>query len=90
MRRFQCVIHFPMPDQADRLTLWKHTIPVSIPLDQSIQLEELARQYELTGAAIMNIVQMATLRALANGGILTKAFLLEEIKKEYQKESKSI
>lgn len=91
IRRFHAVIHFPMPNAAERLLLWQKAMPASLPPDESVNLQELAKQYEMSGAAILNAAQFATLSAYAAKQThLTKAFLIEGIRKEFIKEEKSI
>lgn len=91
IRRFQSVIQFMVPDVAERKLLWQKTLPASIN-HADLNIDELASRYELSGAAILNCVQMSSLRALAanqDSPVISKAFLIDEIKKEYQKEGKT-
>ena len=92
MRRFQSVIHFPVPDVADRRLLWQKALPNSIAYSD-LNVDELASRFELSGAAILNCVHMTCLYALASAKqappSLNKAFLLEEIRREYQKDGKT-
>lgn len=90
MRRFQSAIHFPMPDVADRLRLWQQTLPTSIDIDKDVNIQELAQRFEMTGASILNVIHIATLRALAEQQPLHKSLLLDEIRKEYAKEGKTL
>lgn len=90
MRRFHSLIHFPMPNSAERLKLWQMTMPASLK-HSNIKLEDLAKQYELSGASILNAVQFATLQSYArNDGILYHKDLVDGIRKEFMKEEKSI
>lgn len=51
----------------------------------------MAKLYEMSGASILNAVQFAALSAYANHDKhLTKAYLLDGIRKEYMKEEKTI
>jgi AAA+ superfamily predicted ATPase len=90
MRRFQSVIEFPLPDVELRHLLWQKTVPESIELDEDIDLKELAQKYEISGAAIVNIAQTVSLKALSNNRKIIKTDILDEIKKEYSKDSKSM
>lgn len=90
LRRFHSVVHFPMPNTAERHYLWKKTMPASLQHDASVNLLELADQFELTGASILNAVQFAALQSYARGdGKLLQSDLLEGVKKEFLKEEKS-
>lgn len=90
MRRFQSVIEFPLPDAELRHLLWYKTVPQSIELDADIHLKELAQKYQITGAAIVNIAQTVSLKALSNNRKISKDDILDEIRKEYAKDSKTI
>lgn len=90
IRRFHSLIHFPLPNAAERLMLWKKSMPSNLNLDVSVNVESLARQYELTGASILNAVQTATLQSYQrNDGKLLQSDLLDAIRKEFLKEEKS-
>jgi hypothetical protein len=89
-RRFQCMINFPVPNVSERLLLWQQTFPSTIQIAPDISLEELARNFELTGAAILNVIQLACIQSCASGQPLNKNMLLQEIRKEYAKESKTM
>jgi SpoVK/Ycf46/Vps4 family AAA+-type ATPase len=91
IRRFHSVVHFPMPNASERLAIWKKSMPASLTLHESIKLDFLAKQYEMSGAAILNAVQFAMLQAYArNNGDLLHSDLIEGVRKEYLKEEKSI
>jgi SpoVK/Ycf46/Vps4 family AAA+-type ATPase len=91
LRRFHAVIHFPIPNAAERFMLWQKAMPASLNTDETVNLQELAKQYEMSGASILNAVQFAVLSAYANNSrTLTKALLLDGIRKEYMKEEKSL
>ncbi|HXS36553.1 MAG TPA: ATP-binding protein [Flavipsychrobacter sp.] len=90
LRRFHAVVHFPMPNAFERATLWQKSLPSNLQYHTSINLKELAEQFELTGASILNAVQYATLQCYArNDGILLQTDLMDGIKKEFLKEEKS-
>ena len=59
--------------------------------NDTVQLLELAKQYEMSGASILNAVQFAALSAYAaKQSFLSKAHLLDGIRKELIKEEKSL
>lgn len=91
LRRFHAIIHFPMPNPEERLQLWQKSMPGSLRAHNSIDLKQLADRFELTGAAILNIMQYASLQAFARrNGELNTADLMEGIRKELSKEEKSM
>ena len=59
--------------------------------DDCLNLPELAKLYEMTGASILNAVQFSTLQVYAREDqTITQADLLDGIRKGFLKEEKSI
>lgn len=89
-RRFQSIIHFPVPKQEQRVQLWKNAIPSSAKLSPEIDLNQIANKYEMAGGTIMNVIRFAALMAIKNGdGIIQQHDLQEGIIREYRKEGKT-
>jgi SpoVK/Ycf46/Vps4 family AAA+-type ATPase len=85
-RRFQLIIHFPMPSAAERLQIWKNAFPNNLTLETGLTFDEIANNYELSGGAIINIVRFVCLKLIAvNSTIIEKKYLLEGIKREIKK-----
>lgn len=90
-RRFQSAVHFPMPNYTERIHLWKNNLAGKGILDENIIIEELARNYTLSGANIQNVVRYAALMAISHQSKIIKIeYLFEGIRKEYTKEGKII
>ena len=86
VRRFQSIVHFPLPKASERLTLWKKGFPPKIRLHADIDLPKIAQKYELTGAEIMNIIQYACLCALGDKKkTIYPTYLTKGIRREFQK-----
>ncbi len=89
-RRFQSIIHFPMPRPGERLILWKNAFPEKMKLN-GLNIDSLAQKYELSGAAILNVVQYACLRTLEKGvEYIAETDIFDGIVKEFGKEDKII
>lgn len=88
LRRFESVIHFPMPRPEERLRLWQQSIPPNAPLAADIDLRHFANTYELSGGAIMNVIRFAALQALDTEGALSAANLREGVERELGKEGR--
>jgi SpoVK/Ycf46/Vps4 family AAA+-type ATPase len=89
IRRFNSIIHFPMPGLAERQKLWQSCLPSQAALAEDVDLTALARKYELSGSAIVSVIHYASLQTIhKNSKIISKRDLLEGIKKEYEKEEK--
>jgi hypothetical protein len=67
LRRFQSIVHFPRPRVGERRLLWHRAFPDAVTMADDVDLDVLARKYEMTGAAIMNVAQYCCLHALARG-----------------------
>ncbi|MBZ4043759.1 ATP-binding protein [Flavobacterium hibisci] len=88
-RRFQSIIEFEVPSYTERLQLWKNNLPKGIKIAEDVNLNELSKKYDITGANIVNIIQYACLRTLEDENKnISLNHLLQGIKKEYVKEGK--
>ena len=88
-RRFQTIIEFQSPTPDERIKLWQNNLPAGIPLEEAVNLRDLSRRYDITGANIVNIIQYACLKTLENASEeIRLEYLLGGIKKEYLKEGK--
>ncbi|WP_316632449.1 ATP-binding protein [uncultured Flavobacterium sp.] len=88
-RRFQSIIEFEVPSYHERLQLWKNNLPKGIRIAEDVNLNELSKKYDITGANIVNIIQYACLRTLeSENESINLNHLLQGIKKEYAKEGK--
>lgn len=88
-RRFQSIIEFEVPSHGERLQLWENNLPKGIKIAEDVNLNELSKKYDITGANIVNIIQYACLRTLEDENEnINLNHLLQGIKKEYAKEGK--
>ncbi|WP_034411017.1 ATP-binding protein [Derxia gummosa] len=89
-RRFQSLIHFPMPDVDQRLRLWESVLRPTGRLADDVDLRRLAEAHELAGGAIGNVVRYAAIGALQAGrDRLTAADLERGVAKEMRKEGRT-
>lgn len=88
-RRFQSIIEFEVPSYTERLQLWENNLPKNISIAEDVNLKELSKKYDITGANIVNIIQYACLKTLEDeNNTISLNHLLQGIKKEYSKEGK--
>lgn len=67
-RRFQSMVHFSMPAFEQRLRLWEdHFRDKPYRLASGVNLTALARDHELSGGSIVNVLRYVCLRAAARG-----------------------
>jgi AAA+ superfamily predicted ATPase len=89
-RRFQSSIHFPMPDQPERLKLWRMMITEEM-LDKDARLEPISGKYEVSGASILNVAQSCFLKKMNPEGKMdhiSEADIENAVAKEFSKEGK--
>lgn len=90
-RRFQSTVYFPLPDVSQRKLLWENIFSGQIKPEPSIDLNELAEKYELSGGAMINVLRSSTLKAVEHRHTEIKnAFIIESIRKEFQKYGKTL
>ncbi|MCE4564223.1 ATP-binding protein [Maribellus sp. CM-23] len=90
-RRFNTFVEFDNPGVEERRRLWENYLPDSKKLEKEIQVKELARLYELSGANIVNVIQYAGLQTLRKDNRqLQLEDLLKGVEKEYLKEGKML
>lgn len=71
-RRIPYHVQFHPPDAAARAAIWKKLLPPEAPVDGSLDFNDLARRYPVTGGEIKNIVLRAAYAAATNGGLITQ------------------
>ena len=92
-RRFQSMIHFPLPDQKRREKLWTNILNGHIAGSEDICISDISEKYELAGGSMINALRYGALKAVRrkNGDSkLTGADLIEGIKRELKKQGKSL
>lgn len=88
LRRFNSIIKFSKPTMEERIKLWTQTLPKNVKVEKQI-IQQLAANYELTGAQIVSAIMHASLLALGgNSNTLSKENILQGVKAEYEKEEK--
>jgi AAA+ superfamily predicted ATPase len=91
VRRFQSVVHFPMPRADERLRLWTRSLPQQVQLSSDVNLNEISMRYEISGASILNIVHHCSIEALADASLAVDRKRLESaILREFVKEGKIV
>jgi SpoVK/Ycf46/Vps4 family AAA+-type ATPase len=90
IRRLAFTIHFPFPDEASRLRIWRGIWPTSMSLDYGVDLELLAEQFKLSGGNIKNIALAAAFLAAECNSAVTMAHLLHATRREFQKLGKPL
>ncbi len=89
-RRFQSIVHFPMPAPDERRRLWEDNFKDKpYRLSRDVDLARLALDYELSGGSIVNVLRFACLKAIVREPQeIGPQDLFEGIRKELHKEGK--
>ena len=91
LRRFHSIIHFPMPGIPERQALWLGCLPESISLEGGLNWQQIATAYELSGAAIVNVMQYACIKGLSRKEkLISKQDIIDGIRREFRKEEKNM
>jgi ATPase family associated with various cellular activities (AAA) len=90
-RRFQSMIFFSVPGPAERLRLWRGAFSDLSRLEDSVDLEQLAAEFELSGGAIVNVLRYASLMALRrNAEKVRLQDIRHGIRREFRKSGKAL
>ena len=89
-RRFQSIIYFPIPEEYERLKLWKKVFETgTLPLDNTIDLNGIAREHQIAGGSIINVLRYAAIKAVnRKPEKVLQADIEMGIRKELKKEGK--
>jgi len=86
-RRFQAMVHFPLPDAAQRLKLWRaHFENRPYRLADDVDLARLAQDHDLSGGNIVNVLRHACVKAIqrdppvVQAGDIARAIAREAVK----------
>jgi len=84
-RRMHFSVEFPLPEEPDRLRIWRRIFPQEAPLAEDLDLNFMARQFKVTGGNIKNIALGAAFLAAGDGATIKMEHLIRATKREYQK-----
>jgi len=88
IRRFHVLLHFPRPQVAERLRLWRRAFPPDAPLHPGVDLASLAH-IDLTGAGIVSAGHTAALIAADAGSEhITHEHLAAAIARQFHREAR--
>jgi hypothetical protein len=84
-RRLDAVVDFPVPEEDDRLRLWRLHLRPGLPRADDIDLDFLARSFRLSGGNIRNIALGAAYLAAAEARAVAMPDLIRATDAEYRK-----
>jgi len=84
-RRFRQIVNFPFPDYEERIKLWENALGESFKYEEGL-VQKLAKNYQLSGGSIYNVVSDAVIMAFDNNtNTISFALLEEALKDEFKK-----
>jgi len=89
-RRIHVMVEFPEPGPSEREQLWAAVAPTRLPVDDAIDLTDLAQRYPLTGAQIREATLDAAYLAAADGRVVTEEHLVTGIRRQYEKAGRTV
>jgi SpoVK/Ycf46/Vps4 family AAA+-type ATPase len=90
VRRLHFTVEFPFPNEGDRRQIWQGIWPEDTPRHPALDIDFMARRFEITGGNIRNIALAAAFLAADDGNVITMNHLLHGTKREYQKMGKVV
>lgn len=90
IRRLDFVLEFPMPEEAERLAIWRLALPSEAPLSPDLDLAFIARKFRLAGGHIRNIALTAAFLAAAEDCPIGMKHVVRATRREYQKQGKMV
>lgn len=90
LRRFQMMLEFKIPTVHERLILWRKGLTEDFEPDESVDLESIAQNYEITGGILINILRNLGVKAIKNKNRkIYHKDLLTAIEREFNKMGKT-
>jgi hypothetical protein len=86
-RRISVGVEFDEPDEEYRRVIWQRCLPATAPVD-ALDLDFLARQFEVTGGTIRNAVLAAAFLAADEAGPITMERVIRALQREFQKQGR--
>jgi SpoVK/Ycf46/Vps4 family AAA+-type ATPase len=84
-RRIDVIVDFPMPEDDDRLALWRMHLPQSLPQAPDIDLAFMARRFRFSGGNIRNVCLTAAFLAADANRPVSMRQLIRGTELEYRK-----
>ncbi len=88
VRRMHFTVEFTFPNEKNRRRIWEKIWPASTPCSDDLDLDFMARRFEIAGGNIRNIALAAAFLAADDGGVVNMEHLIRATQREYQKMGK--
>jgi len=87
LRRFNAIVHFPVPDTNERLHLWEIYLPSNHTLTKE-EVLSISNKYDVTGSTILNAIHNSAINAYAAKRLISYDDIIESLKRELRKEDR--
>lgn len=87
-RRIKYIVDFRLPNAETRLTMWKSMIPEKAPRSEELDIEYFAKEFELSGSEIKEIIMSAAFIAASEREKIANIHVIEALKISYLKYGK--
>lgn len=87
MRRIRFTVHFPLPDEATRKSIWQSAFAKETPTE-ALDYDYLAKQFEFSGGQIKNVVWNSCFFAAQEGSAVEMRHIVRAIQMELTKDKK--
>ncbi len=84
-RRIRFIVEFPFPDEANRLRIWRGHFPADAPTSRDIDYSYLARELQIQGGSIKNIVLNAAFLAARDDTTIAMTHIMHGAQREFEK-----
>lgn len=88
-RRIHVMVEFPEPGPGERSRLWRAVLPRDLPVDDAVDLDDLAQRFALSGAQIRDASLDAAYLAAADGRVVTHEYLVTGVQRQLEKAGRS-
>lgn len=88
VRRMHFTVEFPFPNEKNRRRIWEKIWPSATPRTPDLDLDFMARRFELAGGNIRNIALASAFLAADDGEVVDMRHLIRATQREYQKMGK--
>ncbi|MFI3175433.1 MAG: ATP-binding protein [Bacillota bacterium] len=86
IRRIKFIVSMALPKEKERLKLWQTMFPKTAPLAADIDFQFLAKNFEISGGVIKNIVIKSAFSAYGDNSEITMQHILHALKYELSKQ----
>ncbi len=90
VRRMHFTVEFPFPNEKNRRRIWEKIWPAATPRSTDLDLDFMARRFEIAGGNIRNIAVAAAFLAADDGAVVNMEHLIRATQREYQKMGKLV